>query len=281
MPPAFSRRRGGERDPYLFILVGQTALCLLLALIVVILREVKPVFWEPMTVWYEKTLTEMEPDGLFSETLSLESMIRQYGAWRDQAQEAVANAVEGLTADRTPASSDTESEPAGEEAVAEPEAMETFAFVGKGGMEEAPDSCTFAPVLLSSALESPVGGALTSAYGWRTHPITGKDDFHRGVDIAASQGSKLFAPLPGRVTEVGSSAIYGNFITLDHGNGLRTTYCHCETIVAREGEKLKKGELLATVGSTGVSTGPHAHFELSVNGTYYDPAWVMEGLREG
>ncbi len=119
---------------------------------------------------------------------------------------------------------------------------------------------------------------MTSPFGWREHPISGAEDFHRGVDIAAASGSGIYASLPGRVAEVDSSPIYGNYITLDHGGGLTTTYCHCDSIAAPLGANLRRGELVALVGSTGISTGPHVHFEISKDGRYYNPAWVLDGM---
>ncbi|OUP68479.1 hypothetical protein B5F10_12790 [Anaerotruncus colihominis] len=142
----------------------------------------------------------------------------------------------------------------------------------------APEACALAPIFVSALVEPPSSGTVTSLYGWREHPISGADDFHRGLDIAAPEGVGVYAALPGRVAEVDTSAIYGNYITLDHGGGLQTTYCHCSKIVAPAGANLRRGELLAYVGSTGVSTGPHVHFEISLNGKYYNPAWVLDGM---
>lgn len=142
----------------------------------------------------------------------------------------------------------------------------------------APDSCAFAPIFISALVEPPSSGTVTSLYGWREHPISGADDFHRGLDIAAPEGVGVYAALPGRVAEVDTSPIYGNYITLDHGGGLQTTYCHCSEIVAPVGANLRRGELLAYVGSTGISTGPHVHFEINLNGKYYNPAWVLDGM---
>ena len=127
-------------------------------------------------------------------------------------------------------------------------------------------------------MEPPVSGRVTSFYGFRIHPLTAADDFHRGLDIAAPSGAGIHTPLPGRVAEIGESAIYGNYVTLDHGNGCQTTYCHCAEIIAEQGANLRKGELIARVGSTGISTGPHLHFEVQKNGVYFNPAWVVDGM---
>lgn len=118
---------------------------------------------------------------------------------------------------------------------------------------------------------SPAAGRLSCSFGPRVHPITGKDDFHTGIDIAAAAGSGVYAAWPGVVCEVGSSAVYGNYVVVDHGGGLSTAYCHCQTVLAEPEAHLRAGERIATVGSTGISTGPHLHFEVRLGGLRADP----------
>lgn len=126
-------------------------------------------------------------------------------------------------------------------------------------------------VLVSAAPRSPVYGRLTSPFGLREHPVTGAGDYHTGLDIAAAEGADIYAAYPGTVTEVGRSDIYGNYIVLDHGGGLTTRYCHCSSILAREGQNLRAGARIAEVGSTGMVTGPHLHFEVRVDGDLVQP----------
>lgn len=151
-------------------------------------------------------------------------------------------------------------------------------WTGTDDQSHLPASCSLAPLFCSAQVEPPVSGRVTSFYGFRIHPLTAADDFHRGLDIAAPSGAGIHTPLPGRVAEIGESAIYGNYVTLDHGNGCQTTYCHCAEIIAEQGANLRKGELIARVGSTGISTGPHLHFEVQKNGVYFNPAWVVDGM---
>ena len=92
------------------------------------------------------------------------------------------------------------------------------------------------------------------------------------LDIAAPMGSGIYTAFPGTVTQRGQSSIYGNYIEVTHSDNLRTVYCHCDQLLAPEGANLRAGERVATVGSTGISTGPHLHFEVLVDGTFYDPA---------
>lgn len=117
----------------------------------------------------------------------------------------------------------------------------------------------------------PVHGEITSEYGDRTNPVTGEYIMHSGVDIAASQGTEIGAAYDGIVTEVGSNSVGGNYINLVHRDGSETFYCHCSKIIAEEGAVIRAGETIALVGSTGRSTGPHLHFEISVNGKTVDP----------
>lgn len=280
-----ARRARGERDPYLFVLVGQTALCALVLLCMLAARQARPPGWETVSSGYLELLSE-RMDTFLQERLSVEDAVRWYAGWREEASQVVADTVRRLTADR-------ESPPdmgEGQAVSGEADDAQVSASVldGAGGLwkaqaEEAraaPDGAAFSRILLTNIVVPPVSGVLTSPYGWREHPITQNADFHGGVDIAAPAGTGIRAPMGGRVAETGTSDIYGNYVALDHGSGLRTMYCHCSEIVVQEGENLRKGELLALVGSTGVSTGPHVHFEISKDSTRYDPAWVMDGLEK-
>ncbi len=280
--PPFSPPERKLHDPYLYTLVCQTALCLLLLLCGRAFQSAQPQLWEFAKTEYEQLLMSQE----------------SVKDWLYETAQKVPGFFSGvLQGQRLPEGEKTEElqNPDTETAsLPDPEVFASSSLMTAGsvpavitsglgmGGSGTPENCSFAPVLLTAALEPPVSGPVTSAYGWRTHPITEKEDFHRGIDIAAAQGKAIHAVWPGMVAETGESAIYGNFVRLDHGHGLQTIYSHCEKIIAKQGENIRKGELVAVVGSTGVSTGPHVHFELLVNGIYYDPAWVMNGLmRDG
>lgn len=135
---------------------------------------------------------------------------------------------------------------------------------------------TLAPYLLSAQLCTPVAGRVTSCFGWREHPISRQADFHKGVDIAAAHGTPVRAALPGVVESVGYNDSYGNYLVIRHSGRLRTTYNHCSEILAEEGEQLSRGDRVALVGSTGISTGPHLHFEIEVEGKKADPLLSLE-----
>ncbi len=96
---------------------------------------------------------------------------------------------------------------------------------------------------------------------------------HQGIDFAAKMGTPVYAASPGIVSHSGWETGYGKSVVVDHGNGVVTRYAHCSKVLAKPGDKIAKGGLIAKVGSTGHSTGPHLHFEVLVNGVRKNPAW--------
>jgi len=108
----------------------------------------------------------------------------------------------------------------------------------------------------------PVQGRVTSEFGTRIHPITGERGRHNGIDIAAPEGTKVLAAASGRVVLAGYYGGYGYAVIIDHGYGLKTLYGHNSRLAVKEGDTVKKGDVIAYVGSTGVSTGPHVHYEV-------------------
>ncbi|MEG1448614.1 MAG: M23 family metallopeptidase, partial [Oscillospiraceae bacterium] len=142
---------------------------------------------------------------------------------------------------------------------------------------EPPEGASFAPFMVTGDMALPLKDfTLTSDFGYRNHPITKKLDFHRGIDLAAAEGENVYASFFGEVTDIGENEIYGNFIEISHSGNLKTVYSHCKKIIAKKGMKVKTGDRIATVGSTGISTGPHVHFEVIVKDKYCDPMWVFE-----
>jgi murein DD-endopeptidase MepM/ murein hydrolase activator NlpD len=118
----------------------------------------------------------------------------------------------------------------------------------------------------------PTSGWLTSAFAReRVHPILHLARPHEGIDVTAKMGAPIEAPASGVVTEVRWEEGYGNMITVDHGYGLVTRYAHCSQILAVRGQRVKRGQVIAKVGSTGLSTGPHLHYEVWVNGKPVNP----------
>ncbi len=118
----------------------------------------------------------------------------------------------------------------------------------------------------------PSNGRLSSPFGWRIHPVLGYRRFHGGLDFAASYGSKIRAADTGTVIFSGWYGGYGKTVIINHGNGISTLYGHSSDLYVREGQTVKRGQAIAAVGSTGLSTGPHLHFEVRKNGTPVNPA---------
>lgn len=112
---------------------------------------------------------------------------------------------------------------------------------------------------------------ITSPFGMRTHPVTGIYKLHTGTDIGAPYGSIFIAANDGVVVKAGMNAAYGNMVVIDHGGGVSTLYAHGSEILVDAGQTVTKGTPVLKVGSTGYSTGPHAHFEVRVNGDYLNP----------
>jgi murein DD-endopeptidase MepM/ murein hydrolase activator NlpD len=117
----------------------------------------------------------------------------------------------------------------------------------------------------------PAKGWMTSRFGPRVSPFTGRRQLHAGIDIAARSGSPINAPARGRVSSVGSRGPLGNNLMLDHGFGVRTFYGHAEEIFVKVGDEVERGEKIASVGSSGRSTGPHLHYAVQINGKATDP----------
>lgn len=117
----------------------------------------------------------------------------------------------------------------------------------------------------------PVVGHIVSFLGNRIHPITGLIHFHRGIDILAPHGTPIFAPADGVVTFAGTRGGYGITCFVDQGYGYQTRYGHCSKLHVKVGDEVKRGQIIAEVGSTGMSTGSHLHYEVLVDGSVTDP----------
>ena len=127
-----------------------------------------------------------------------------------------------------------------------------------------------------NAMALPLNGTITSGFAYRVHPITGKYTMHGGVDIAAAAGSEIRAAMDGIVRSAKSDSSSGNYLILDHNESLATMYAHCQELLVEEGQVVEKGQVIALVGSTGMSTGPHLHFEVRLNGIKLNPEWILD-----
>ncbi len=134
-------------------------------------------------------------------------------------------------------------------------------------------------ISITSEIYPPLTSArVTSVFGYRQNPVTGKFTFHSGYDLAAASGSNIYAMLSGRVATAKWDDGYGYYLIIEHEGGVQTLYAHCSELLAEVGDSVEKGEVVAKVGSTGTSTGPHLHVEFRMGGKRYDPEWVLGGI---
>jgi murein DD-endopeptidase MepM/ murein hydrolase activator NlpD len=123
----------------------------------------------------------------------------------------------------------------------------------------------------SGDLLRPVDAPITSGFGYRTHPVLGTERLHTGIDFGASEGTPIVAAADGTVESAGYLGGYGNAVIIDHGGDEATLYAHQSRLAVSAGAEVSRGQLIGYVGSTGLSTGPHLHFELRINGEPVDP----------
>jgi len=121
----------------------------------------------------------------------------------------------------------------------------------------------------------PTKGYMSSSYGWRDDPFTGKRTFHHGIDIATSQGNPICATADGTVIQSRTDKIGGKTIKIKHMFGYVTIYCHLSKFLVKVGQKVKRGEIIGLVGSTGKARGPHVHYEVQLNGKEKNPYYYL------
>lgn len=137
-------------------------------------------------------------------------------------------------------------------------------------------SSTISLFFLDTNMVSPLkSSVLTSDFGYRVSPISGKWNFHSGIDLASPEGTDVFACKSGEVSQTGYNLTYGNYIIIAHYNSMTSVYAHLSKILIEKGQKINTGTLIGKVGSTGASTGPHLHFELRKNGSPTDPGKLI------
>jgi murein DD-endopeptidase MepM/ murein hydrolase activator NlpD len=152
------------------------------------------------------------------------------------------------------------------------EQVEMASIVQEKGFESLFNSLQDQRNLLSSTPAiRPVKGWKTSGFGYRISPFTGLREFHKGLDIATRIGSPIIATADGVVTFVGTRGMLGRVVIIDHGHGIVTQYGHVQKIIKKRGETVKRGDVIAEVGATGRTTGPHVHYEVFVNGIPVNP----------
>jgi murein DD-endopeptidase MepM/ murein hydrolase activator NlpD len=118
----------------------------------------------------------------------------------------------------------------------------------------------------------PVSGWITSGFGYRQSPFTGKREFHKGLDIANRKGTKIVAAADGVVTYSGARGLFGNLMIIDHGHGITTRYAHLDKTFFKRGDRVSRGDAIALMGNTGRSTGAHLHYEVRLNSVPVNPS---------
>lgn len=170
-------------------------------------------------------------------------------------------------------------EPAAPEEPAAIPAAGTVIAVSDYSGDPLPDNYTMDRLSLGE-LETvtPVMGHLTSEYGYRDHPISGRYQFHGGIDIGGQNGDPIGAFAAGTVEYIGKDDSYGLYLQVDHGNGVKSFYAHCSKIVVSKGQTVALGEKVAEIGSSGSATGPHLHLELKYNKMHLNPVYYVDFL---
>ena len=156
----------------------------------------------------------------------------------------------------------------------EQDTKEEASFTGGYTMPTLPDNASLEQRNLGFPCTTPVIGTLSSAFGWREHPTDGGTKFHYGIDLAAEIGSDIVAFADGDVFAVGESSTLGKYIILVHSGGYKTLYGHCSEVIVKSGT-VRMGEVIAQVGESGSTTGPHLHFELQDGALYLNPIYYV------
>lgn len=132
---------------------------------------------------------------------------------------------------------------------------------------------------LAPQVDWPIRGPITSPFGERRHPVTGKRKMHPGIDIDLRTGDPVKTMAPGKVVSTRNDRYGGKTVVVDHGGGVRSTYMHLSSFAVKPGDTVSRGQKLGAGGNTGRSTGSHLHFEIAVNGERVDPREVLSGRK--
>jgi len=184
--------------------------------------------------------------------------------------EEVSGSAEVETEPETSPAAKTQPEEAKPEETPQPEAAASA--IGERAL---PEHVAAEQHVLGFDYAAPLAGEVTSGFGWRVHPQTGREAFHYGVDLAADEGAEIDCFADGTVGVVADSVEMGKYLTVHHDNGILTLYAHCSRITVSSGETVRRGEKLAEAGSTGNATGAHLHFEIHDGEEYLNPAYYL------
>lgn len=256
------------------LLVVQVVLCLVIALLVFLAKTMQMPFVADLQDQYAEMLAQGVEFGT-------ENPITRFAS---AAVDAMRGGVQEALARLDQKAGDTGAADPSAPTDGLPSATALTVGAGQGGFwpvgsrQTPPEGASLDEYTLPEALFLPVWGGITSEYGFRDNPVNGEDDFHAGVDIACAAGTKVAAALGGQVVKTGYNAYRGNYLLIRHTGGVQTLYQHLACIVVRPGEMVRQAQTVGMAGSTGMSTGPHLHFELILDGLRVDPLPSLPGL---
>lgn len=264
-----------KTDYLIRLVLLQCVLCILIVSGVFIASKISPASFERMREDYGRIMDHDMSAGEFID--DLKNAADFVFVPSDAVQASSGNAVEEaeVKKDVSVESFEVTSDETGE-TVAVGEIVQDGSGGGDIEEKEAAKGTSFAPYYVSVDPVMPVENArITSRFGYRTNPVSGNYGFHTGLDLAAAEGTPVSAAFYGKVTETGSSDVWGNYVLMEHSDGFHTYYCHLSEIYVQEGAIIRQGETIGLVGSTGWSTGPHLHFEVRINGVRVDPEALL------
>ena len=218
----------------------------------------------------ELTTAQSSADEVAAEIQAQEDIIAQIQAEERRKQEERAELERQREAARQEEERRRQEEEAGQDGTEQPSEPSEAEDPDDGGCEEPeiPDDIYNGGVF---AWPCPSSTRVTSDYGTRLSPIAGASSNHKGIDIGAAYGSAIVAAADGTVSFAGYGNAMGNYIMISHGSGIYTVYCHCSALLVSAGMQVTKGQTIAQVGSTGISTGAHLHFGVTENGSFVSP----------
>lgn len=278
-----SKKPRSKTDRLVRLLLLQTALCAAVAAAVLLTSKLSPTMYERMKADYSGIMARNMTVGQVWEQIKNAASFAIKPVDERGSEAQTEQPEETTAAQYTAASAAEHSELNVFEAVSD-ETGETVAVgeLGSGsgggdiGSGEAAKGTSFAPYYVSVSPVMPVKNArITSRFGYRTNPISGRYGFHTGLDLAAPEGTVAAAAFYGTVEQTGESDVWGKYVLMRHSDRLETYYCHLSEIYVSEGSVIRQGETVGLVGSTGWSTGPHLHFEVRIGGVRVDPERLL------
>ncbi|MGI6269553.1 MAG: M23 family metallopeptidase [Candidatus Howiella sp.] len=292
---AMPEKKKKKSDPKLCILMLQFTACLLLATAAICIRFFGGAFYEEVRARY---VLMFEDDTSVSEVLSALSPKAENGDVSSGAgasdlssetpESSRSESTQGVestqSADASSGISSTAEESGGQTdavSAAAGTAVQTSAGVSALNAVFSFDQVNrYAALSSANAFFMPTSGTVSSEYGYRVNPVTGIYALHSGIDLAAEEGTPVYAALAGEVTAVGESASYGIYIEVEHTGGVSTLYAHLSVAKVKTGMTVRRGGLIGLVGSTGRSTGPHLHFEVTVGDQTLNPRYLLPSLED-